>query len=272
MPYGSDRSANALLNRSAYKYTDQEQDAGTGLYNYDARLYDPVLGQFVMADTIVPEPFNPQSLNRYAYCLNNPERYVDPTGHGTQGYAGYGHSPDGIDEAPNGGLIGPNAGNEGSGDKFVQEKEPTLFGLYSVTKVTISNEKKGLSFSLYGDDGCAFADGLFGIAYGLRDAFTNSAFLKGTIKGFQMAGVVVFGSGAFVAGKTFAIADAFTGGQLSMALASWAGTPQGQNFISEVQNFVTNAFPSSTPPNSWSGLFGWAVGTIAHTDEVILGL
>ena len=90
LPYGSDRSTNALLNRSAYKFTDQEQDAGTGLYNYDARLYDPVLGQFVMADTIVPEPFNPQSLNRYAYCLNNPVRYVDPTGHITIGGYNFG--------------------------------------------------------------------------------------------------------------------------------------------------------------------------------------
>ncbi len=26
-------------------------------------------------------PANPQALNRYAYCLNNPLRYVDPTGH-----------------------------------------------------------------------------------------------------------------------------------------------------------------------------------------------
>jgi RHS repeat-associated protein len=26
-------------------------------------------------------PLNPQALNRYAYCLNNPLRYVDPTGH-----------------------------------------------------------------------------------------------------------------------------------------------------------------------------------------------
>ncbi|MCP4613910.1 MAG: hypothetical protein GY845_34910 [Planctomycetes bacterium] len=32
-------------------------------------------------DTIVPEPFNPQSLNRYSYCLNNPLKYVDPSGH-----------------------------------------------------------------------------------------------------------------------------------------------------------------------------------------------
>jgi hypothetical protein len=28
----------------------------------------------------VPDPANPQSLNRYSYCLNNPLRYNDPTG------------------------------------------------------------------------------------------------------------------------------------------------------------------------------------------------
>jgi len=28
----------------------------------------------------VPEPGNPQALNRYAYVLNNPLRYIDPTG------------------------------------------------------------------------------------------------------------------------------------------------------------------------------------------------
>ena len=119
LPYGPDRSVNALLNRSAYKYTDQEQDAGTGLYNYDARLYDPALGQFVMADTIVPDPFNPHSLNRYAYCLNNPIRYTDPTGHqlGSNGsdYGGYDGTEHGASTAAGMGL----GGNHGyaSGDQ-----------------------------------------------------------------------------------------------------------------------------------------------------------
>jgi len=80
MPFGSVRSHSGA-NTSDYKYTDQELDAENGLYNYNARLYDPFIGRFISPDTIVPEPFNPQSLNRYSYCLNNPLIYVDPSGH-----------------------------------------------------------------------------------------------------------------------------------------------------------------------------------------------
>jgi len=46
-----------------------------------ARYYSPYLGRFISADTIVPRPGDPQSLNRYAYSLNSPLRYVDPDGH-----------------------------------------------------------------------------------------------------------------------------------------------------------------------------------------------
>ena len=43
--------------------------------------YDPTLSRFIQPDTIVPEPGNPQALNRYSYVLNNPLRYNDPSGH-----------------------------------------------------------------------------------------------------------------------------------------------------------------------------------------------
>jgi RHS repeat-associated protein len=54
----------------------------TGLYYYGARYYDANIGRFISADTIVPHPSDPQSLNRYSYCRNNPLRYTDPSGHG----------------------------------------------------------------------------------------------------------------------------------------------------------------------------------------------
>ncbi len=63
-----------------YKYTDQEFDDTTGLYYYQARYYDPVLGRFVQPDSIIPDLFGPQALNPYSYVLNNPLRYTDPSG------------------------------------------------------------------------------------------------------------------------------------------------------------------------------------------------
>ncbi|GJL64185.1 MAG: hypothetical protein NPIRA04_28390 [Nitrospirales bacterium] len=78
-PYGDTRSNTGTAD-VAYKYTGKEQDDSTGLYFYEARYYDPVLGRFISPDTIVPNPGNPQSLNRYSYVLNNPLRYTDPSG------------------------------------------------------------------------------------------------------------------------------------------------------------------------------------------------
>ncbi len=59
----------------------QRWDSALALYDYGAHYYDPALGGFVQADTLVPEPGNPQAWDRYAYVNNNPLRYNDPTGH-----------------------------------------------------------------------------------------------------------------------------------------------------------------------------------------------
>ena len=61
-------------------FTGQRLDA-TGLYYYNARYYDANIGRFISADIIVQSPANPQTLNRYTYCLNNPLKYIDPSGH-----------------------------------------------------------------------------------------------------------------------------------------------------------------------------------------------
>lgn len=58
----------------AYRYTGQEFDAESGLYNYNARLYEPALGRFLAADQFATEE------SPYTYVGNNPLNRVDPTG------------------------------------------------------------------------------------------------------------------------------------------------------------------------------------------------
>jgi RHS repeat-associated protein len=90
-PFGSERSKPGI-NLSNYKYTDQEWDNEAGLYNYDARLYDPVIGRFITADTLLQDWYKSQSLNRYIYVKNNPLLYIDPTGHFPADFSDWGNS------------------------------------------------------------------------------------------------------------------------------------------------------------------------------------
>ena len=78
LPYGYKTSSSSSPD---YLFTDQEFDNEVGLYNFKARMYDPMIGRFTTADSIVPDLYSSQSLNRYSYCVNNPIKYIDPSGH-----------------------------------------------------------------------------------------------------------------------------------------------------------------------------------------------
>ncbi|HNN13213.1 MAG TPA: RHS repeat-associated core domain-containing protein, partial [Anaerolineales bacterium] len=68
-----------------YQYTGQYSHAADfGLMFYNARWYDPYLNHFTQPDSIVPDPYNSQDYDRYAYARNNPLRYTDPSGHFTE--------------------------------------------------------------------------------------------------------------------------------------------------------------------------------------------
>ena len=64
-----------------FTFTGQENDKETELMYYGARYYSPFLRRFVQPDSIIPDIYDPQSLNRYAYVRNNPLKYTDPDGH-----------------------------------------------------------------------------------------------------------------------------------------------------------------------------------------------
>jgi len=66
----------------ARRFTGKERDPESGLDYFSARHYGTGTGRFMQADdSVFGDIVNPQSLNRYAYTLNNPLRFVDPTGH-----------------------------------------------------------------------------------------------------------------------------------------------------------------------------------------------
>jgi RHS repeat-associated protein len=63
------------------RYAGEYLDNETGLYYLRARYYDPYVGRFISEDSYWGEDTNPLSLNLYTYAYNNPERFIDPTGH-----------------------------------------------------------------------------------------------------------------------------------------------------------------------------------------------
>jgi len=69
------------------QFTGQIKDDETGLYYFNARYYDPELGRFTQPDRRIPDLSNPQSYNRYSYCVNNPLRYNDPDGRAPSDWA-----------------------------------------------------------------------------------------------------------------------------------------------------------------------------------------
>jgi RHS repeat-associated protein len=79
LPYGEERWITGTL-VTDFTFTGQRAERGFGLLDYNARYYDPGLGRFISPDSIVPNPRNPQDLNRYSYVRSNPLRHTDPSG------------------------------------------------------------------------------------------------------------------------------------------------------------------------------------------------
>jgi RHS repeat-associated protein len=57
------------------EYTGHPADMVLGLYYAKARMYDPLTSRFKSADPIKGYITNPQTLNQYSYCINNPLKY-----------------------------------------------------------------------------------------------------------------------------------------------------------------------------------------------------
>lgn len=80
-PYGL--QTNSLSETNPFQYTGREWDGATGLQYNRARYYNPVLGQFISADTSVISRsiFSP---NVFAYGSDEPSYRTDASGMGQQ--------------------------------------------------------------------------------------------------------------------------------------------------------------------------------------------
>lgn len=68
------------IDKPIYGFNGEEFDTISKTQYLRARNYRPSAGRFITRDTYLGEIINPFSLNLYSYVLNNPVKYVDPSG------------------------------------------------------------------------------------------------------------------------------------------------------------------------------------------------
>jgi RHS repeat-associated protein len=77
-PFGEEISQSQ--SKDQYLFTGKPRDSESGLDYFGARYYSSALSRFLSPDMNSFNLANPQTLNRYTYCRNNPLRYIDPDG------------------------------------------------------------------------------------------------------------------------------------------------------------------------------------------------
>jgi len=83
-PYGMNLACTTPpADLSPMHFTGKQRDSESGLDNFGARYNESTIGRFMTPDPFTLSPLhiiNPQRWNMYAYTLNNPTSYTDPTG------------------------------------------------------------------------------------------------------------------------------------------------------------------------------------------------
>lgn len=83
LPFGRPLDAESTTTGNHKRFTSYDRSARTGLDYAVNRTYDSKQGRFTQVDPIgmsAASAVNPQTLNMYTYCGNDPINYVDPSG------------------------------------------------------------------------------------------------------------------------------------------------------------------------------------------------
>ncbi|WP_373734909.1 RHS repeat-associated core domain-containing protein [Bacteroides heparinolyticus] len=184
--------------------------------NMNGRMYDPVMSGFLSSDSYIQSPDFSQSFNRYAYCLNNPLKYVDPDGEWIQYVIG------GILGGINGYSIGKAGGLEGW-DLVWSTVGGSAVGVFTAgigTAVSgiFSNVAAGTIVG--GAASGAVSGSAFGTASayatGARGADLTNAFFNG-LGGGLLGGAAGSALGGYVGGGWGALAGGFASSSIASA-------------------------------------------------------
>ena len=69
--------------QNPFRYRGYYYDTETGFYYLNSRYYDPAVGRYINADSMLAGPKSDESIlgsNMFAYCLNNPVNMIDESG------------------------------------------------------------------------------------------------------------------------------------------------------------------------------------------------
>jgi RHS repeat-associated protein len=61
----------------AFMMVELDMEHGLMQYDFVARQHDPAIGRFLSIDPLCEKYY---WISPYAYCMNNPVRYIDPDG------------------------------------------------------------------------------------------------------------------------------------------------------------------------------------------------
>ena len=200
-------------------FTGHEHLYNFGLINMNGRVYDPYMSTFLSPDNYIQCPDNSQNFNKYAYCLNNPLKYTDPSG---ELFA--------LDDI----LIAAAVG-----------------AVINVTMNGINNSMSGQDF-FDGSGKAAFVGGLAGIAglcvgSGISSAIAGTGFGAGFIGGGEIA------ASGFASGAAIGAGSGFASGFITGSGNAWMN---GSSFIGGLETGLENGVFSGLSGGLIGGIYG----------------
>jgi RHS repeat-associated protein len=210
----------AVETRVGSRCTGKERDTESGLDNFEARYDASSLGRFMTPDPMGGHLENPQSLNKYAYVLNNPTSLTDPTG--LDSYLSCTQTKDNASTCQS-----QTVGYDANGKAQTATVQGVTNADKSFTATQIGNDANGNLVDKTTGTGSytASANGS-GVQFSNNGGQTSSSgvFVNGTPQNtFQDAG---FANGGALSGFTFTLTNSkLEAGQTEAGSFTFAGTP-----------------------------------------------